>query len=95
MKYCNHAFFNSLEQSESKQTVVSWPGFLYGDGLSSNKLYCIHKRKTSEVTITKCLFRIEPAKKYHRKKELQEFGYKASESKDTSFKQFNEALRFV
>jgi hypothetical protein len=57
--------------AEGQQTVISWPGYMYGDGLASKKLYCIHKRKTSEATVTKHLFRIEPARKYYYKKGLQ------------------------
>jgi hypothetical protein len=43
---------------------------MFGDGLSSSRLFCIHKRKLSEATVTKCLFRIEPSKKYYFRKNL-------------------------
>jgi hypothetical protein len=44
---------------------------MFGDGLSSSRIFCIHKRKLSEATISKCLFRIEPSKKYFFKKNLE------------------------
>lgn len=58
--------------TDGNQTVIAWPGYIYGDGLSSKKLYCNHKRKISEATVTKYLFRIEPARKYYHKKHLTE-----------------------
>lgn len=67
--------------TDGDQTVISWPGYMYGDGLSSKKLYCNHKRKISEATVTKYLFRIEPPRKYYHKKLLQEA--KKNRSTDT------------
>lgn len=44
-----------------------------GDGLSSDAIICAHKRLVSESTITKFLFRIEPARKYNNAdKQLKE-----------------------
>jgi hypothetical protein len=66
----SHAFFNSVEANSDRQAVIGWPGVMYGDGLSSRRIFCIHKRKLSEATITKCLFRIEPSKKHYFQKNL-------------------------
>jgi hypothetical protein len=44
---------------------------MFGDGLSSRRIFCIHKRKLSEATVTKCLFKIEPAKKYYFRKNFE------------------------
>jgi hypothetical protein len=92
LKYNNHAFFNSLDSTDNKQIVINWPGYLFGDGLSNNKLYCIHKRKTSEVTITKCLFRIEPSKKYFQKKQFSQWEG-TSAGQNISAREFNDKLR--
>ena len=80
-----------MDATDSRQTVINWPGFLFGDGLSHNRLFCIHKRKTSEVTITKCLFRIEPSKKYFQKKEFA--AWESASSVNHSAREYNEKLR--
>lgn len=35
-------------------------------------MHCIHKRKTAEITITKCLFRLEPSKKHSAQAKIVE-----------------------
>jgi hypothetical protein len=61
-KYSNQSFVNT--SSSGDYAPVQWTGYMSGDGLSSDSIHCTHKRLVSENTITKFLFRIEPARKY-------------------------------
>lgn len=60
-KYSTQVLF----QGDNKlgMTTIRWPGYLVGDGLSSERLYCMHQRRVSDFSISKFLFKVELAKK--------------------------------
>jgi Inositol 1,4,5-trisphosphate/ryanodine receptor len=53
-------------------TQIKWSGYIQGDGLSSQRLSCIHNRKIDEFSISNFLFRIESGKKYYHRIRLDE-----------------------
>jgi hypothetical protein len=61
MKYKNQAYVNS--SSSGELIPVQWSGLMAGDGLSNDKLFCIHDKKCYETTVSQFLFRVEPARK--------------------------------
>ena len=61
-KYSNETFVST---SHSKNMLpFQWPGYMCGDGLSTDGLSCAHIRTVGEATVTRFLFQIEPARKY-------------------------------
>lgn len=62
LKYTNQSFINTSNSGD--YASVHWTGYMSGDGLASDAIYCSHKRIVQDATVTKFLFRIEPARKY-------------------------------
>lgn len=62
LKYTNQSFISTSNNGD--YASVHWTGFMSGDGLASDAIYCSHKRIVEDSTVTKFLFRIEPARKY-------------------------------
>jgi hypothetical protein len=53
-----------VNSSSSGELIpVQWSGLMAGDGLSNDKLFCIHDKKAHETTVSQFLFRVEPARK--------------------------------
>jgi hypothetical protein len=75
-----------------EQAVIRFNGYIYGDGHSSSKVYCIHKSKIPEETVTKCLFKIEPPKKFFTKKQMDERGNQSSEVWKAEYERWKQEL---
>lgn len=59
LQYSTHILYQG--GSEEHTTSINWPGYLVGDGLSSERLHCMHKRNVDEYSISKFLFKVELA----------------------------------
>jgi hypothetical protein len=81
-----------LSADRREQAVIRFNGYIFGDGHSSSKVYCIHKSKIPEETVTKCLFKIEPPKKFFAKKQLEERGGGSSEHWSGEYERWRQQL---